>query len=245
MVVSCKNCNKSFEGDFCPACGQKAATHSIDHRFIFHEIPHGIFHIDKGIFYTIKELSLRPGSTYLEYMKGKRVKHFSPITYIIILSSIYLLVRNLVWHSYAHEELQAPHSLSEKIRQFQYIGFMFLGATPVFALFSWLFFRKRSTLNYWEFLVGHTFFLGHSILILIVFMLIRVPFPSTILSGTIFIAEFLAVFLYLLFCSYQLLKPFYEKRLALITKATAALILSIGVSFGILITVVRLLEMFS
>lgn len=240
----CKNCDTSFEGNFCSNCGQKAATHHIDHRFIFHEIPHAILHIDKGIFYTIKEFTLRPGRAYLDYAKGKRVKQFSPIAYIIILSSVYLLLRNFVWHVYAGEEVSIADSFAGKLRQFQYIGFMFLASTPVFALFSWWFSGKKSGLNYWEFLVGYTFFLGHTIFILSVFMLVRLPFPQTMLSAIFDTVVAIVALGYLFFCSYQLLTKFYPNKAILTAKAAGALILSISTSCSIYIGFVLLLERF-
>src|SRR4051812_48133830 len=92
MATHCKNCGLDYTGNFCPNCGQKAATHDIDSKYILHEIPHAIFHIDKGIFYTIGQLCTRPGKTVIEYIKGKRIQHYSPIAYILLLSAIYLLV---------------------------------------------------------------------------------------------------------------------------------------------------------
>lgn len=95
MTTTCKNCNHSFEGNFCNNCGQTANTHEINFKSIVHEIQHSIFHIDKGILYTTKELFQRPGQTIRDYLNGKRVKHFKPFAYIFILSTIYVLLTRL------------------------------------------------------------------------------------------------------------------------------------------------------
>ena len=95
MTTTCKNCNHNFKGNFCNNCGQTANTHEINFTSIFHEIQHGIFHIDKGILYTSKELFRRPGHTIREYLNGKRVKHFKPFAYIFILSTIYALLTKI------------------------------------------------------------------------------------------------------------------------------------------------------
>lgn len=68
MITTCKNCNHNFKGNFCNNCGQTANTHEINFTSILHEIQHGIFHIDKGILYTSKELFRRPGHTIREYL---------------------------------------------------------------------------------------------------------------------------------------------------------------------------------
>lgn len=94
-MITCKNCDHSFKGNFCNNCGQTANTHDINFKSIIHEIQHSIFHIDKGILYTTKELLLRPGHTIRGYLNGKRVKHFKPFAYILILSTIYALLTKL------------------------------------------------------------------------------------------------------------------------------------------------------
>lgn len=95
MTTTCKNCYSSFEGNFCNNCGQTANTHEINFKSIVHEIQHSIFHIDKGILYTTRELFQSPGQTIREYLDGKRVKHFKPFAYIFILSTIYALLTRL------------------------------------------------------------------------------------------------------------------------------------------------------
>lgn len=42
----CKNCSKSFSGNYCNNCGQKAGTFRISFLELFHHIPHAFFHID-------------------------------------------------------------------------------------------------------------------------------------------------------------------------------------------------------
>lgn len=86
---TCSNCHTKFIGPYCYACGQKAGQHRIDLHFLLHEIQHGVFHVDKGIFYTIKELFTRPGHSIREFLDGKRVKHFKPVALLLLLAGIY------------------------------------------------------------------------------------------------------------------------------------------------------------
>jgi Protein of unknown function (DUF3667) len=46
-------------------------------------------HLDKGILFTTKELFTRPGHSIREFLDGKRVRHFKPISMVIILAGIY------------------------------------------------------------------------------------------------------------------------------------------------------------
>lgn len=85
----CKNCNNQFNGDYCNQCGQSANTHRLDPHFLWHDLMHGIFHLDSGILFTIKQLVTRPGHAIREFLQGKRVKHFKPFSFVIVLATIY------------------------------------------------------------------------------------------------------------------------------------------------------------
>ena len=89
MTNDCLNCNKLIKSNFCPDCGQSAKTHrfSLQHFFV-HDLVHGIFHLDKGFFFTIKELFTRPGHTIREYIEGKRAKHFNYVSLIIMIIAL-------------------------------------------------------------------------------------------------------------------------------------------------------------
>jgi len=81
----CKNCSNDLVGNFCSNCGQKAGTFRITFRELWHHIPHAVFHIDHGFFYTAKELAVRPGHAIREYLEGKRKYHFSPFLMLLLL----------------------------------------------------------------------------------------------------------------------------------------------------------------
>jgi hypothetical protein len=89
MAINCKNCNHQFEGHFCNNCGQTANTHKMNFHFVWHDIQHGLLHFDKGILFSIKELFTRPGHSIREFIDGKRVSHFKPISLIIVLATVY------------------------------------------------------------------------------------------------------------------------------------------------------------
>jgi Protein of unknown function (DUF3667) len=82
--VTCKNCGTRFTGKYCSNCRQSADTHRITWMEILHQLTHAIFHADKGLFYTIKELTLRPGIALREYLNGKRAYYFNPFLFVIL-----------------------------------------------------------------------------------------------------------------------------------------------------------------
>lgn len=89
MNITCKNCHEVFKGHYCNNCGQSAATHKLNFHYLWHEIRHGILHFDEGILYTSKQLFTRPGHSVREFIEGKRVKHFKPISLVILFASLY------------------------------------------------------------------------------------------------------------------------------------------------------------
>lgn len=92
MSSTCKNCGTELNSKFCPDCGQAADTHEINLHFFWHDIQHGIFHYDKGIPFTVKELFTRPGHAIRDFIEGKRVKYFKPVALIVILAGIYMVL---------------------------------------------------------------------------------------------------------------------------------------------------------
>lgn len=95
MTNNCLNCNEELVGKYCSNCSQPASTHRFSLSHVFkHDFVHGIFHFDKGFFFTIKELFTRPGHSIREYVKGKRVKHFNYFATVLLLLTIIYFVKN-------------------------------------------------------------------------------------------------------------------------------------------------------
>lgn len=173
----CKNCHYPYEENdkYCPKCGQKTDTHRINFHFLMHEIQHGIFHIDSGILYTLKELFIRPGHTIREYLEGKRQKHFKPVLFIMILGTIYTLlgysIPNILNISPSNQTPADLHNISTII---QYINDIKLWIKKHYALYNllqipsmalafyWLF-NKYQRYNYAEWLVVLTFITGQGL----------------------------------------------------------------------------------
>lgn len=95
-MTQCKNCGNIFEGNYCNLCGQSAQTHEINFYFLWHDLQHGLFHLDKGFPYTLYRLLLRPGHTAREFIEGKRVRHFKPLTFLIVSVGFYAFVRHFI-----------------------------------------------------------------------------------------------------------------------------------------------------
>ncbi len=172
----CKNCEHVFQGNFCSNCGQKTNTNPIDFGFIVHEVPHSAFHLNKGIFFTIKEMTLRPGKAIKEYIDGKRVNHFPPLTYLLILTSLFVFIKSLQY-TFGYREVIIRKGT--EFNQFldKNMIFVFLLLIPFYALVYKLF-HLKFRYNYWQLLVAQTFIIGHVIFIMIIPQLLFFFFPE-------------------------------------------------------------------
>lgn len=160
METCCKNCGTVFTGNYCNNCGQPAETHKINFHFLWHDIQHGLFHFDKGILFSIKQLFTRPGHSIREYIEGKRIKHFKPVSLTILMATLYALVYHL-FHLNLFEFNDTRsfskienNELNEWI--FNHYSIVTLATIPLFAIASFVVFRKQGY-NYTEHIVLNSF----------------------------------------------------------------------------------------
>ena len=92
---ACANCDRAIaspEQKFCPACGQATPAHRINWHFLGHELEHSVLHMDRGIFYSIKELMLRPGHLMRDYIQGRRGNQVKPLLLLMISAAVVVLL---------------------------------------------------------------------------------------------------------------------------------------------------------
>lgn len=89
--MECKNCKNTFEGNFCNHCGQNAAVDRLNFRYLFYELPNGLFQLNHGFLFTIKELTFRPGHSIREFLLGRRKPHYRPISFLLLTTALYVL----------------------------------------------------------------------------------------------------------------------------------------------------------
>jgi hypothetical protein len=157
---ACLHCQQPLAESYCAHCGQKATTHrySLKHFFL-HDFVHGVFHFDKGVLYTTKELFTRPGHSIREFVEGKRAKHFNLFTYIFLIITLSHVLGSFA--KFKMEELaptERGRSVTGRIEAFQKENpkTTSLAQIPLLAVFSLLIFRK-SKQNYTENLVLNTY----------------------------------------------------------------------------------------
>jgi len=158
MSKHCLNCHTNLHGKYCINCGQKADTHRITAKhFLAHDLLHGMFHIEKGLFFTILQIFKRGGATAKEYIGGKRISYYNVFYLSLILLGFNILL-TVTKHS-----LHPDHEIVESgsIGQFfnyltKNVKLIILTLIPLMAINTWIIFRKLK-LNFAEHMVAAGF----------------------------------------------------------------------------------------
>ena len=92
----CKNCGNTFQGNYCPHCGQNRHTPRFTIRNAFQNILSGFFNIDHGFSRNLIELLYRPGYMIRDYLRGKRVHYYKPFQTLFVLAALYIMGVQLI-----------------------------------------------------------------------------------------------------------------------------------------------------
>ena len=170
----CLNCEKQLVDKFCSSCGQKADTRRITFKnLIFHDILHGLFHLEKGMLFTAKQSLIRPGKAALDYISGKRKPYYNIFYFILITIGL------IIFFKHYNDVLDGTNGIVEKTRKLndasksidailsqksKLIIFLFV---PFAALNSFILF-KRKNLNLSEhFIIAGMILLGMLLIFLV------------------------------------------------------------------------------
>lgn len=158
--------------------------HRIDWHFLGHELEHSVLHMDRGIFYTLRQLMLRPGELLRAYIDGRRVDIVKPLMLLAILSAAIVFLTSalgtgVVMHTRGETAAQA-----ELLRQLdEWMTGHFVLVTmlllPLEALAFKLVFRGKRGLNYPEWLVITAYLTAQTLLIWILALLVQHWVPQS------------------------------------------------------------------
>ncbi|MCJ8211983.1 DUF3667 domain-containing protein [Mucilaginibacter sp. RS28] len=238
----CLNCGNLVAEKYCGNCGQVSSTHrySLKH-VVTHDFVHGVWHVDKGVLYTLKELFTNPGHSVRAYILGKRANYFNFITLLLLI----LAMSSLVSH-YSHIKLtdlvpESGRNAVSALEEFsmKYPKLVLLITIPITSVFSLLWFKKGK-FNYAEHLVLNSYKASAELTVALLFTIITIFYTN--ISGLIFI-YYIAVggftFVYSIWFYYQFFsKSDYTKKSLLFRAVMAAaspslLSLVIGLIVGI------------
>ena len=176
-MINCKSCNHPVTENFCSSCGLPAKLKRIDSHYIMHEIIH-VLHLEKGIFYTIKELLLRPGQNVKAFISENRSRLVKPIIFIIISSLIYTIIAHLfhiedgyiVMSGDEIKEGSATFALNSWVQNHYGYANIIMG---MFIAFWLKVFFKKYDYNFFEIVILLCFVMGMGMLLFSVFAIIE------------------------------------------------------------------------
>ena len=219
-MKNCLNCDAKLYDKFCSKCGQKSDTHRITLKhFLFHDILHGVWHVDKGILFTIKEAITRPGQAALDYISGKRIKYYNVFYLILILIGLNIFLSNLydqMSHTYFGTVLEPETNARGKaindflINNSKLIIFSFV---PLFAINSFILFRRRKLNISEHFIIAGMVYLGVLLFSTTIEILAFLEFVKYINIITDYINMLLipAMVIYVIYSYYNAFKMEYSK----------------------------------
>lgn len=172
--MECKNCSAEVSHKYCSNCGQPIALKRIDRHYIMHEMEH-ILHLERGIFYTIKELALKPGDSVKLFIAENRIRLVKPVIFIIVTSLIYTIVTHLLhieegYVGYTDGKSSATASIMKWVQD--HYGYANIIMGVFIAFWTGLFF-KRYGYNFFEILILLCFVMGIAMLIFTVFAILQ------------------------------------------------------------------------
>ncbi len=194
-MQNCKNCDTPLQGQYCYECGQKTITKRLSVRVILRNLVEIFTNVDRGFFYTAKEMLRRPERVIRDFIGGATVRYINPFRYLLLTVGLSTLI-NLSLGIYdmqaadINENINATMGLDqdpellERQQQLQtemrkYANLIPLLIVPFISLMSLLLF-KRLKYNYAEHLVMNAFFFGTLSFIGIPLLLLFAIFPQLI-----------------------------------------------------------------
>lgn len=225
--MKCLNCDNDVVDNFCSNCGQKTTTHRFSLKHVFSNgILNGIFMVNKGVLFTLKELFTRPGHSIREYNTGKRVAYFNAFSLMLLLITITYFIdqySDLKLSDLMDDNKGFADSLTEFMEE--YPRFIYMMNIPIMALTSYWFFRKKSKVNYAESIILNTYIISGQIILTLPFTLLSVFYTNKSVLTVVFqIIQFFPA-IYTFWVYYQYFSKYKYKKKSLIFKSLFSVLL--------------------
>lgn len=234
--MTCNNCYSEVKQNYCPNCGVPIKLSRINGRYLLNEVG-SVLNFDKGIFYTIKELLIRPGISVHTFIHKDRNRLVKPIVFVIVTSLIYMIAQHFLHFEDGYVNADGfEESAITKILGWIQSNYGYANILMAVFIAGWIkiFFRKYEY-NFFEILILLCFVIGIGMLMYTVFGIIE----STTKSRVLHIGGMIA----LIYTSWAIgqffdkskktnyLKGFIAYLLGMLTFFIGAIILGLGIDF--------------
>ncbi len=178
----------------------------IDGKYIWKEIAN-VLNFKKGLFYTIREVFLRPRKTVRNFLFNDRKKLVRPILFVMVTSLIYSIVNYYFNDIHYVQGSDLENSMVDKMFRWGQENYGYANIIAVFftTIFTKLFFKKFDY-NFFEIFVLLSFLKGIEMLILSLSSLFYWIFQTELLYIKI-LTEIFIVFTYNIFA----ITDFFDK----------------------------------
>jgi hypothetical protein len=215
----CLNCDSNIINKFCSQCGQKTDTHRITFRhFIFHDILHGVWHFEKGILFTLKEAFIRPGKAALDYISGKRIRYYNVFYLILLVIGLNLFMNSYydsVSHAYLGTTEQTATGAGKSAGDFltHYSKLLIFSFVPLFAIDSFVIFRRKKLNLSEHFIIAGMVFLGVMIIVTVTNLLFFLDFVEHMdfISDSVNLLTPLLILAFISFSYYKAFRDAYTR----------------------------------
>lgn len=242
----CKNCGNVAHANYCSHCGQKTDLRPLNFSYLVNELSENVFQLQRGFFFTVKSLFTAPGKSINAYLKGRRKQYFKPVSYLFLLSTIYLLVtlalgQNTWMGDFISGWLEGVRESGGDIRpiflwlseKYAYTALLLI---PIFSLASYLAFLKFKK-TYVEHIVINAYITGQQAIIYSVFAALGFFIESEYLE----MLPFLVSVSYNIWTYYQLFQK--GNRVLNILRSLLTYLLYLILSTGIFISIFLLTKL--
>lgn len=244
MTQTCLNCSNPVTENFCGSCGQKTTVHRYSFKhFIEHDLIHGIWHVDNGILFTIRELFTRPGHSVRGFINGKRVGYFSFVTLLLLILGISFFLGEYAQVKISDlmpESSKESMNVIEEFTQKKYPKITLLLTIPFYSVFSFLWFRK-SKLNLTEHFVLNSYKTVAESLIELLFLIVTIFYTNIKVLTIIYSFISFFTFVYAFWFYKQFFSGYDYSKKSLIIRSLGVVFsyMFIGIVIGIVIGIMN------
>jgi hypothetical protein len=133
MSAACANCSAPLAAGqaWCGVCGQAAhAGQRLTLREIGHELLHALVHVDRSVLALLRDLVVRPGVVALDYVEGKRRKHYGPFAFLVVVVAFATAV--VAISGFAVITTSEPNRVADFLQR--HVNLLFFVQVPLMAL---------------------------------------------------------------------------------------------------------------
>lgn len=91
-MSNCLNCQQPLAGPYCHHCGQVANTRRFTFGHLASEVLASLTNVERGLWHTIRDLTLRPATALRGYLAGQRVVYYPWLRYLLLMVGLATLV---------------------------------------------------------------------------------------------------------------------------------------------------------